>query len=78
MILVHLLGSESFKYYYGLLNKRLIFSRLLVYVRPARTCSNGCKSLNRPDSGKVTAKDKGKESHTILFRKNVLSGTRGP
>ena len=28
-------------------------------VRPARTYSNGCKSLNRPDSGKVTAKDKG-------------------
>ena len=28
-------------------------------VRPARTYSNGCKSINRPDSGKVTAKDKG-------------------
>ena len=31
----------------------------LFLVRPARTYSNGCKSLNRPDSGKVTAKDKG-------------------
>lgn len=28
-------------------------------VRPARTYSNGCKSPNRPDSGKVTAKNKG-------------------
>ena len=28
-------------------------------VRPARTYSNGCKSPNRPDSGKVTAKGKG-------------------
>lgn len=25
----------------------------LFFVRPARTYSNGCKSLNRPDSGKV-------------------------
>ena len=25
-----------------------------LYVRPARTHSNGCKSPNRPDSGKVT------------------------
>ena len=29
------------------------------YVRSARTYTNGCKSLNRPDSGKVTAKGKG-------------------
>ena len=28
-------------------------------VRPARTRSNGWKSPNRPDSGKVTAKGKG-------------------
>ena len=28
----------------------------LFFVRPARTYSKGCKSLNRPDSGKVTAK----------------------
>ena len=28
-------------------------------VRPARTYSNGRKSPNRPDSGKVTAKGKG-------------------
>lgn len=28
-------------------------------VRPARTYSNGCKSPDRPDSGKVTAKGKG-------------------
>lgn len=28
-------------------------------VRPARTHSNGCKSPNRPDSGKVTAEGKG-------------------
>lgn len=33
-------------------------------VRPARTCSNGCKSLNRPDSGKVTAKGKGVRRET--------------
>ena len=33
-------------------------------VRPARTCSNGCKSPNRPDSGKVTAKDKGVRRET--------------
>ena len=30
-----------------------------IFVRPARTYSNGCKSPNRPDSGKVTAKGKG-------------------
>ena len=29
------------------------------YVRPARTYSNGCKSPNRPDGGKVTAEGKG-------------------
>ena len=29
------------------------------FVRLARTYSKGCKSLNRPDSGKVTAKGKG-------------------
>ena len=33
-------------------------------VRPARTYSNGCKSLNRPDSGKVTAKGKGVRRET--------------
>ena len=31
----------------------------LISVRPARTYSNGCKSPNLPDSGKVTAKGKG-------------------
>ena len=31
----------------------------LSIVRPARTYSNGCKSPNHPDSGKVTAKGKG-------------------
>ena len=31
----------------------------LSFVRPARTYSNGRKSTNRPDSGKVTAKGKG-------------------
>ena len=36
----------------------------LCCVRPARTCSNGCKSPNRPDSGKVTAKDKGVRRET--------------
>ena len=30
-----------------------------ILVRPARTYSNGRKSPNRPDSGKVTAKGKG-------------------
>ena len=30
-----------------------------LFVRPARTYSNGCKSPNRPDSGKVAAKGKG-------------------
>ena len=29
------------------------------FVRPARSCSNGCKSLNHPDSGKVIANGKG-------------------
>lgn len=33
-------------------------------VRPARTYSKGCKSLNRPDSGKVTAKGKGVRRET--------------
>ena len=28
-------------------------------VRPARTYSNGCKSLSRPNSGKATAEGKG-------------------
>jgi len=32
--------------------------------RPARTYSKGCKSLNRPDSGKVTAKGKGVRRET--------------
>ena len=31
----------------------------LASVRPARTYSNGRKSPNRPNSGKVTAKGKG-------------------
>ena len=31
----------------------------LLFVRPARTYSNGRKSPSRPDSGKVTAKGKG-------------------
>ena len=52
-----------------------------MYVRPARTCSNGCKSLNRPDSGKVTAKDKGKESHTMwhqaILGKNLRQQQQG-
>ena len=29
------------------------------FVRPARTCSNGCKSPSRPNSGKATAESKG-------------------
>jgi|GEM_PF-4150113 len=33
-------------------------------VRPARTYSKGCKSLNCPDSGKVTAKGKGVRRET--------------
>ena len=33
-------------------------------VRSARTYSNGCKSPNRPDSGKVTAKGKGVRRET--------------
>ena len=33
-------------------------------VRPARTYSKGCKSLNRLDSGKVTAKGKGVRRET--------------
>ena len=44
-------------------------------VRPARTYSNGCKSLNRPDSGKVTAGGKGvrreSESEVILSTNNL-------
>ena len=36
----------------------------LSVVRPARTHSNGCKSLNRPDSGKVTAEGKGVRRET--------------
>ena len=36
----------------------------LFFVRPARTYSKGCKSLNRPDSGKVTAKGKGVRRET--------------
>ena len=44
---------------------RLAAVRLPVFfVRPARTCSKGCKSLNRPDSGKVTAKGKGVRRET--------------
>lgn len=39
-------------------------------VRPARTYSNGCKSPNRPDSGKVTAKDKG------VYREVESEGSR--
>lgn len=31
----------------------------LLRVRPARTYSNGCKSLSRPNSGKATAEGKG-------------------
>ena len=34
------------------------------FVRPARTYSKGCKSLNCPDSGKVTAKGKGVRRET--------------
>ena len=36
----------------------------LFSVRPARTYPKGCKSLNRPDSGKVTAKGKGVRRET--------------
>lgn len=32
---------------------------VLLFVRPARTYSNGCKSLMRPNSGNHTAHDKG-------------------
>ena len=35
-----------------------------VVVRPARTYTNGRKSPNRPDSGKVTAKGKGVRRET--------------
>ena len=38
--------------------RKLSFSSYSI-VRPARTYSNGCKSPNRPDSGKATAKGKG-------------------
>ena len=31
----------------------------LLFVRPARTYSNGCKSPSRPNSGKATAESKG-------------------
>ena len=52
-----------------------------MYVRSARTYSNGCKSLNRPDSGKVTAKGKGKESHTMwhqaILGKNLRKQQQG-
>ena len=44
--------------------------RPLSLVRPARTYSNGCKSPNRPDSGKVTAKDKG------VYREVESEGSR--
>ena len=37
---------------------------LVIIVRPARTYSNGRKSPNRPDSGKVTAKVKGVRRET--------------
>ena len=37
---------------------------LLFFVRPARTYSKGCRSLNRPDSGKVTAEGKGVRRET--------------
>ena len=39
--------------------RKLSFSSYSIAVRPARTYSNGRKSPNRPDSGKVTAKGKG-------------------
>ena len=39
-------------------------SEAFFVVRPARTYSKGCKSLNRPDSGKVTAKGKGVRRET--------------
>ena len=32
---------------------------LFVFVRPAGTYSNGCKSPSRPNSGKATAEGKG-------------------
>ncbi len=38
-------------------------------VRPARTYSNGCKFLNCPDSGMVTAKGKG-----VRTRPRLVSG----
>ena len=45
--------------------KRLTQKGLVSFlVRPARTYSKGCKSLNRPDSGKVTAKGKGVRRET--------------
>ena len=44
-------------------NEAADFQRLFL-VRPARTYSKGCKSLNRPDSGKVTARGKGVRRET--------------
>ena len=41
-----------------------LYQRLAFLVRPARTYSNGRKSPNRPDSGKVTAKGKGVRRET--------------
>ena len=43
----------------------------LFYVRPARTYSNGCKSLMRPDNGKHTANGKG--VHRELESANIWS-----
>ena len=56
------------------LKKAGINSDDLPLVRPARTYSNGCKSLSRPDSGKVTAEDKGvrRETESDLTDRNLI------
>ena len=51
-------SEKKFKIFYR------VRSELFFWVRPARTYSNGYKSLNRPDSGKVTAKGKGVRRET--------------
>lgn len=45
-------------------------------VRPARTYSNGCKSLTPPNSGKCTAKDKG--VHREMESEGSRRQTSGP
>ena len=60
----------AWTYSYAHENTVHIKMRAVFIVRPARTYSNGCKSPNRPDSGKVTAKDKG------VYREVESEGSR--